>query len=318
VTAREARTRVRIPADVERPDRLLANLTARQLAILSVAGVVLWVAYTATRHLVPLAVFATAACPFGAVSLLVSLGHIEGLPADRLVTAAWRQLRSPRRLVVAPEGVRAAPAVVGIDAGPLPAPLRLPLAGISSDGIVNLGADGLAVVCRASSVTFSLRTPAEQEALVAGFARFLNALSDPVQLLVRAEPVDLEPMVRALLEVAPALPHPGLEAAARDHAAFLAHLGARRTLLRREVLVVLRHRSSASSPSEGAAERLGRRAEEAVSGLAAAGVILTVLDGDAATACLTRALDPSRVDRPDGTAAPGEVITGARSTEVRP
>lgn len=323
MTARETRTRVRIPADVERPDRLLANLTARQLAILSVAGVILWVAYEATRHVVPLAVFAAGACPFGALSLLLSLGHIEGLPADRLVVAAWHQLRSPRRLVVAPDGVRGAPGVLGIDAGPLPAPLRLPLAGITPNGIVDLGADGLAVVCRASSVTFSLRTPAEQEALVAGFARYLNALADPVQLLVRAEPVDLAPMVRALLDAAPGLPHPGLEDAARDHAAFLAGLGERRTLLRREVLVVLRHPGAANADrADGAAERLRRRAEEAVSGLAAAGVVLTVLDGDAATACLARALDPSRTDRPEGTAASGAVVTsavvtGTRGMEVR-
>jgi len=36
--------RVRIPADVDRPDKLLAGLTARQLAILAVAAVVLWAA----------------------------------------------------------------------------------------------------------------------------------------------------------------------------------------------------------------------------------------------------------------------------------
>jgi hypothetical protein len=313
----EPRARVRIPADTDKPDKLLANLTARQLAILAVAGVVLWVAYTATRHVVPLAAFAAAACPFGAVSLLLALGHVEGLPADRLVAAAWRQLRAPHRLVVAPSGVRSAPAVLGVAAGPLPSPLRLPFGGITDDGIVDLGTDGLAVVCRASSVTFALRTPAEQEALVAGFARFLNALTAPVQLLVRAEPVDLDPMVRALLDAAPGLPHPGLDAAARDHAAFLADLGARRTLLRREVLVVLREPRSTGGPAAGAADRLRRRAEEAVRALAAAGVVRVVLDGDAASACLVRALDPSRSDRPAESVLSGAVVTRSRHREAR-
>jgi Ca2+-binding RTX toxin-like protein len=41
--------RVRIPADVDREDRLLAGLSARQLAILGTAAVVLWVAYAATK-----------------------------------------------------------------------------------------------------------------------------------------------------------------------------------------------------------------------------------------------------------------------------
>ena len=71
---------MRIPADVERPDRLLANLTARQLAILGVAGVVLWATYTATRHVVPAAVFLASGGPAnlgiastgGLVDLLVS------------------------------------------------------------------------------------------------------------------------------------------------------------------------------------------------------------------------------------------------------
>ena len=52
------RGRVRIPADVERPDKLLAGLTARQLAILGVAAVVLWAGYAATRHVVPAVAFA--------------------------------------------------------------------------------------------------------------------------------------------------------------------------------------------------------------------------------------------------------------------
>jgi len=143
--------------------------------------------------------------------------------------------------------------------------LRLPFAGVSGDGIIDLGIDGLAMICRASAVTFSLRTPAEQEALVAGFARWLNSLDQAAQILVRAEPIDLTPSIDALLDAAPALPHPALEAAARGHAAFLADLGARRDLLRREVLVVLRQPSGTDAPA-----RLHRRAAEATRALGAA------------------------------------------------
>ena len=39
------------------PDKLLAGLTARQLAILAVAAVALWAGYAATRHLVPPAAY---------------------------------------------------------------------------------------------------------------------------------------------------------------------------------------------------------------------------------------------------------------------
>lgn len=298
------RSRVRIPADTDRPDRLLGNLTARQLAILSIAGIALWATYIATRRVVPLAAFAAVAVPCAGAATLVALGRVEGLPADRLLVAVLRHFHSPRRLVPAPDGVRPAPAWAGTGGGPLPAPLRLPLAGIGADGVVDLGADGLAVLCKASSVTFSLRTPTEQEALTAGFGRFLNSASEPIQLLVRAEPVELDSMIGELLDAAPGLPHPGLEKAARQHAKFLSELAAARMLLRREVLVVLHQ-----PPGEGAADRLRRRAEEAVSALAAAGVSLSVLDGTSAATCITRAIDPGVKARPSGCAAPSETIT---------
>ena len=209
---------------------------------------------------------------------------------------------SPPQPAPAPDGITPPPTFVGAavsagGAGPLPAPLRLPVAGVRADGIVDLGADGLALVCRASAVTFALRTPTEQEALVAGFARFLNSLAEPVEVLVRAEPVDLTPTIDALLDSAPGLPHPALETAARGHARFLAELAERRDLLRREVLVVLRQRGG-----DDAAGRLHRRAAEAGAALGAAGVTLNVLDGPETAACLARALDPAGTTRLPGLA----------------
>ncbi len=308
--------RVRIPADVDRPDKLLAGLTARQLAILAVAAVVLWAGYAATRHLVPPAAYGAVAIPIGAVAALLALGRVEGVPADRWVIAAWQHRRSSRRLVPAPDGVPAVPGFLAEAAGPhpqaLPAPLRLPLAGIGASGVVDLGPDGLAVICRASAVTFGLRTPAEQEALVAGFARFLSSLADPVQVLVRAEPLDVGPAIDALVDAAPGLPHLALERAARDHAAFLGDLAASRDLLRREVLVVLRKPAGLASTDGDGAGRLLRRAGEAVTALGAAGVSLSVLDGAAAGSVIGRSLDPAAPPRPDSVAGIDEPVTLAR------
>jgi hypothetical protein len=295
---------VRIPADIEREDRLLANLTARQLAILGVGAILLWAAYDATRHLVPAAVFAAVGAPFAGLAVLLALGRMGGMSADRLVVAAWRQHRSPRRLVPAPDGVPDSPELVHTVAGPLPAPLRLPVVGIDDDGLIDLGPDGFAVVCRASAVTFSLRTPVEQEALVAGFGRYLNSLAEPVQVLIRAEPVDLSPTIAQLERVAPGLPHPGLEEAACKHARFLSDLAANRDLLRREVLLVLRQPVGTDARS-----RLRRRAEEATVALAAAGVTLVILAGEEAGACLSRALDPADPFRSGGFSAAAEVVT---------
>jgi hypothetical protein len=262
--------------------------------------VALWAGYAATRHVVPAAVYGVIAFPVGALAVMLALGRFEGVAADRWVSAAWRHRRSPHRLVPASDGVPATPAFLATSATPMPDALRLPFAGISAEGIVDLGPDGFAVICRASAVTFSLRTPTEQEALVASFARWLNGLDRAAQILVRAEPVDLTPSIDALLDAAPALPHPALERAARGHAAFLADLAARRDLLRREVLIVLRQTAQSNNAGADAPTRLHRRASEAATALAAAGVTLVVLDSAAAATCLARALDPAGPLRPAG------------------
>jgi hypothetical protein len=282
--------RVRVPADVGRPDRILAGLTARQLAILAVAAVILWAGYAATRRLVPAAVYAVAAIPLAAAAVVLAVGRVEGRSADRYLMAALGHWRSGRRLVPAPGGIGAPPAVVAAKAGPIPAPLRLPIAGTNQEGVVDLGGDGRAVICRANASSFSLRTPAEQTAMVAGFARWLNSLSEPAQVLVRSEPVDLTPAIAAVAEAAPALPHPDLEAAALDHARFLSDL-AGRGLLTRQVLVVLRQ--PAGGDRQDTAEGLARRAGDAAAALAAAGVTLQRLDRDATTVVVARAADPS-------------------------
>ncbi|WP_162246944.1 PrgI family protein, partial [Frankia sp. AvcI1] len=57
---------VHIPADVDREDRIVANLTARQVLILALTAIVLYLAWAATRSLVPLLVFAVLAVPVAA------------------------------------------------------------------------------------------------------------------------------------------------------------------------------------------------------------------------------------------------------------
>lgn len=284
---RDAGGRVRVPADVERPDRILAGLTARQLAILAAAAVILWAGYAATRHVLPAAVYAVFAASAGVAAVALAVGRIEGTSVDRFLAAAVGHWRAPRRLVPSADPLPAGPAGLGDLTGPTPAPLRLPVGGIDGAGLVDLGADGKVLVARASATAFSLRTVAEQEAMVAGFARWLNSLSDPVQIVIRTEPVDLRPAIDGLRHTAPGLPHPQLETAARDHARFLTDL-AGGGLLARQTLIVLRH-----AGTDAAVDTLTRRAGDAAATLAAAGVNLEVLDRPQAAGLLARALDPA-------------------------
>ena len=117
--------RARIPADVERPDRILAGLTSRQLALLAVPAIGLWAGYAATRHFVPLPIFAALGAPIVVAALTLALGRRAGLPLDRLGAAALRQARAPHRLVPAPDGVQAAPSWAWRDVASLPRGARV-------------------------------------------------------------------------------------------------------------------------------------------------------------------------------------------------
>src|SRR6202171_3415096 len=94
---------------------------------------------------------------------------------------------------------------------------------------------------------------ATQEELLAGRAQFLNAQTSPFQVLVRAEPVDLEGHLRRVQERALKLPD-SLRALATDYVGFLQGLAQQHTLLERHCFVVLPDHSA-----EVPAVSLGRR-----------------------------------------------------------
>ncbi|ABW12169.1 hypothetical protein Franean1_2743 [Parafrankia sp. EAN1pec] len=347
---------VRIPADVDREDRIVANLTARQVLILTLTGTVLYLGWAATRALLPLPlpVFAVLAVPVAVGAGVLVLGQHDGLSLDRLLVAAIRQRTSPRHRINAPEGVIAPPswlaarATSGPDerrpaaSGQSAVPLRLPartVTGQAGVGVIDLGGDGLAVVAVASTVNFALRTPGEQDGLVAVFARYLHSLTAPVQILVRAMPADLSGQIHLLDDAAEQLPHPALAHAAREHATYLGQLAVEMQLLTRQVLLVLREPLVTAGPVDGlggasplaawtgrraavrdarragaaarraAHTRLTRRLAEATDLLAPAGIVITPLDAGTATSVLAAACNPAGLVPPAALAAPDEVIT---------
>ena len=110
-----------------------------------------------------------------------------------------------------------------------------------------------------SSVNFTLKSSAEQEALLAGYHSFLNGLDFPTQTLVRVLPLDLEPYLqpyRARFALTPpqgASAEPAGQAAladlAADHVRFVRTLTQRHTFLeRRFYLVIPAESDSDASP----------------------------------------------------------------------
>ncbi|MFC4464003.1 PrgI family protein [Streptomyces xiangluensis] len=341
---------VRIPADVDREDTVLANLTARQLLILAVTGIVLYGVWSLTRAFVPLPVFLIPAVPIGATAAFLALGRRDGMPLDRLMLAALRQRITPRHQVAAPEGIHPAPGWLARQAnepeqptgGVAPGALQLPAEGVSETGVVDLGTDGVVVVAVCSTVNFALRTPAEQDSLVTAFGRYLHSLTAPVQVLIRTERLDLSAQISELRQRAPSLPHPALEAAAREHADYLAQLGQGSDLLCRQVLLVLREPLGSGAPADAsggdspwaafarrrkaapdgggedravrrAAEaRLVRRLGEAVELLGPIGVVVTPLDAGQVTAVVAAACNPDSLLPPTSAlAGADDVITTA-------
>ncbi|MEO3874184.1 PrgI family protein [Nonomuraea sp. B12E4] len=299
---------VRIPADVEQDDRIVGGCTARQVAILGGTGALLYVAYLTAGQHIDLLVFAAGALPVAVVGLLLAIGRRDGVPLDRYLLAALRHLVSPKALASSPEQTPAAPAWVASRSTARPAPLRLPARGIVGDGLIDLGPDGVAAVAEVSTVSFALRTPEEQDALVATFGRWLSSLSGPAQILLRAQRVDLAPTINQLVEGAEALAHPALTAAAHEHAAFLAELSAQHDLLRRQVLLIVREPSNGGQ--DAAAARTLRRVEEATRLLSACGVTVRLLNAEATNALLASCFDPAAPPPPAAQLAKSdEVIT---------
>lgn len=247
-------TPIRIPADVERADRLVGPFTARQLLILAATAVLSYLGWILTRTVITPAVFLAVVVPVGVVVAVTVLTTRDGLAADQLLVAAVRQRLQPRTQVLAPEGIDTAPHwLTKHTTGPsevvTPQPLsssdlHLPEAitasGSDQIGVVDLGRDGLAVIAAAGTVNLGLRTPAEQEALVDGLGRYLHALSGHgVQILIRTARLDLHSRINELHAATEAM-SPDLATAAVDHTEHLRTLGTESDLLCRQVLLVFR------------------------------------------------------------------------------
>jgi hypothetical protein len=281
---------VRIPADVSRPDRVLGPATARQVAVVAGSAAGLWCAWLGVRAWVsPFAFLVPAVFVLVIVGVAVSTER-DGLTIDRLLAAALRQMRAPRRQVMAPEGVVPPPAFLAEALGKSPrppAPLSLPITDLDDAGVIDLGTDGAALIAAAGTVNFGLRTADEQDILLGGFARWLNSLSGPTQITSTNAPADVSGFVGTLQDRAADLPHSALGHAAREHAEFLDGLAATRVLLTRSIHLAMRE------PGRAAAQRAARRAEDAVSHLAACEIRVSPLGHDTAAADLRALLDPS-------------------------
>jgi hypothetical protein len=280
-----------VPANIAEPDRIAFGLTFRQLGIIGGTGLAGFGCYRALGPLLPPAAWIVAGIVGFAGAVVVALGRRDGLPLDVWLRHGFILSRHPR--ILAPGAARASSIATVAGTPSVPAPLRSPVTSISAAGV--LTSEGTAkrlIACGTTNV--HLRTGGEQAALLDGFGRFLNGLTGPAQLLVAAQRHDLSEHAQTIADVAPRLPHPALQTAADDYAAFLLDLDTTRDPLRRQVLAVVTGEHAADT------------AVRALSGL---GVEATRLDGPAVAAALATAVDPFTPPVPGPRAIPGIPIT---------
>jgi PrgI family protein len=300
--------KARIPADVDTPDKIVYGLTARQLAILAIAGVAVCGLVKTVGPLLPRPVLIAALTPVVGATVVLALGRRDGLSMDRWLLSAIRHTRDPKRLAPAPPSPpEPLPAWAPAAAAPVAAasPLRLPSRAITESGVIDTGNRAVALVA-ATTVNIGLRTGEEQNALISAYGRWLNSLAGPVQIVISAQRVDLSSHAQRIAERAETIGNPALAEAAHDYAAFLDDLAARRDPLWRTVTVAV-----TATGERGRDTEVLRRADHAASALSALGAQTAVLDGARATAVLTCAVDPyTPADISWPRARPDAVITG--------
>lgn len=315
--AEEAPVRTRIPADLDAPDRIAFGLTVRQAAILAATAAPLYVVWQQLAGRVPVPVLAAFTVPVAASAAVVALGRRDGVPFDAWLLAALAHHRTPRRLV--PTRTTVTPAWAP-PAHPAPTTratgrgragrlgvFRLPASAIADDGTLTTASSSVALVA-ATTVTANLNSPGEQAAQVGAYARWLNALTGPVQIVISARRLDLGARAERIAEQAHDLDSPALASAAVDYAWFLLDLLESHDPLERTITI-----ACTSPTARGGAEAL-RRAAATAEALTAVGVRCRVLDGAEATAVLTTAADPyaaTNVTVPR--TPPGAPVTGPYS-----
>lgn len=280
----------RVPADVTRPDRIFAGLTARQLAALAAAATGLWLANRALSPILPGMVLLTGGLVTAAVAIAVTIGRRDGLGLDRWLWHALRAALAPKRHA----------AVTAPDAGV--AVLRLPASHIDPDGTITLLDGRHSVSVGVGTVAFLLRDPDDQDAILDGFTRWCAGLTGHTQITVSSRPVDLDGPADTVDRHTDALVHPGLSDTATDYAEFLRRIAADRDPLQRQVVIT-------QTAADATSAR--RAATHTVRALAATGATARILDGTTIIDLLYAAADPWHPTM-WGHALPDAIITAIR------
>lgn len=86
----------KIPADVERPDKVLAGFTARQVVILAITFLIIYAGWILGRVWVPFGAYLAVAIPVAAGGIVLAVGRRDGVALDNFLRAALLFHLGPR------------------------------------------------------------------------------------------------------------------------------------------------------------------------------------------------------------------------------
>ena len=104
-------------------------------------------------------------------------------------------------------------------------------------------------VLEVEGINYGLKSPEEQNAIIAKYRALLNGLNFPLQILVRIFPLNLAPYLAHLVSTTPAGNEGIWEQLARSHEEMLEHLSRERTLLERHFYLVVPATLDENTPS---------------------------------------------------------------------
>jgi hypothetical protein len=87
---------VKIPADIDRPDKILAGLTSRQLGLLAVTAALLWTGWVLAGPLLGAPAYTVGALPVAGVGIALALGRRDGLGLDEWALHALLHAVGPK------------------------------------------------------------------------------------------------------------------------------------------------------------------------------------------------------------------------------
>jgi len=107
------------------------------------------------------------------------------------------------------------------------------------DNIIIMKDDSARLVLKCSSINFLLKSQEEQDAIIISFQRFLNSLSNPIQILVRSKKLDIDSYLSNLKDKALKQKNPLLQNQTYEYIEYLKKLIEVAQIMKKEFYIII-------------------------------------------------------------------------------